>query len=356
MNKIESSKLLTKKDLKLVPGFDNHFLILELNNPATKLHGYIAIHRKNGTLPSFGATRLLKYPSDKEALKDVLKLSKLMSYKSALAGLPYGGAKAVLIKPKGKFSREALFKSYATILNSLKGQFITGTDVGLTIADLESMKNDTEYLVGYFSNPEKYTALGLFFVIETTCQKIFGTKSMKDRTFAIQGVGKVGSEFLKIVYKDAKSIYISDTNKERLSYIKKLFPKVKIVDVDNIHKQKVDVYMPCALYYTLNKKSIGDFKCKIIIGSANNQLESADIADKLYDKGIFYGPDYIVNSGGLISVVDEYKNSSIDNTRIKSNVKNIQRIMSEIIKNSEKENKSPERIADKLAKKIINKK
>lgn len=348
-----TTKLISKKDLISLPEYDNHFLVLHIKNLETKLDGYIAIHRKNGSLPSFGATRLLKYSSNKEALKDSLKLSKLMSYKSALAGLPYGGAKAVLVKPKGKFSRELLFKSYATELNNLKGQFITGTDVGLTISDLESMKKDTKYLVGYFSNPEKYTALGLFFAIETICLKIFRTKNIKGRTFAIQGVGKVGCEFLKIIYKNAKSIYISDINKERLIYIKKLFPKVKIVCVDDIYKQKVDIYMPCALYYTLNTKSIKDFKCKIIVGSANNQLESIDIADNLYNKGIFYGPDYVVNAGGLISVVDEYKNSNINNTRIKNNVKKIQKIMSEIIKNSIKEKISPARIANKLADKII---
>lgn len=355
MNKNISSKLLNRTILKLMPEFDNHFLVLQLNNPETKLHGYIAIHRKNGLLSSFGATRLLEYSSEDEALRDVLKLSKMMSYKSALAGLPYGGAKAVLIKPKGKFSREKFLKSYAVELNKLKGKFITGTDVGLTISDLIKMKNYTKYLVGYHSNPEKYTAIGLLFSINAACAKIFGSECLEGKTFAIQGVGKVGHEFLKIIYKDAGKIYISDTNKEKLKVIRKLFPKVIIINKDKIQKQNVDIYMPCALYHTLNKKTINDFNCKIIIGSANNQLESKDIADKLYEKGIFYGPDYIVNAGGLVSVVDEYENNNFNAGRIETKVRKIKKILETIIKKSNKEKKPPSKIADEMAEKIINK-
>lgn len=355
MKKQKLSIKIKKKMLKQLPEFGNHFLVIHLVDKDAKLDSYIAIHRRNGSLPSFGATRMWKYSSNKEALKDVLRLSKLMSYKSVLADLPYGGAKAVIIEPKTKFSREKLFKAYAKKLNELKGKFITGTDVGLDLNDLKKMQKESKYLVGIKSNPEKYTAIGVLVSIEVACKKIFGDESLHGKTFAIQGVGKVGHEFLKIVYKNAGKIYISDTNNEKLKLIQKLFPKVITVEPDKIQKQKVDIYMPCALSYALNKKTVKELNCKIIVGSANNQLENKDVADKIYDRGIFYGPDYVVNAGGLISVVDEYEHDNFDADRIEKKVRKIKKTLEEIIKKSDKEKRSPARIADEMAKKIINK-
>ncbi|MFA5932135.1 MAG: Glu/Leu/Phe/Val dehydrogenase dimerization domain-containing protein [Candidatus Paceibacterota bacterium] len=348
MNQIEN-KLLEK-----FTEFDNHQSVFRLDDEATGLKGFIAFHKNQKRVPSFGATRFLEYKTEDDALRDALRLSRLMSYKSAMAGFKYGGAKAVIIR-NDEFPKDKILKAYAQKLNELSGKFITGTDVGLDLTDLKKMKRESEYFVGLKSNPEKYTAVGLFFSIEVACKKIFGNESFKDRTFAIQGVGKVGHEFLKIVYKNAGKIYISDTNIDRLKFIQKLFPKVKIVAPDKIQKQKVDVYMPCALSYALNKKTIGELNCKIITGSANNQLESKDIADKIYEKGIFYGPDYVVNAGGLISVVDEYENKNFDADRIEGKVKKIKKTLEKIMEGSDKEKISPARVADRMAEKIINK-
>ncbi|OGI70878.1 hypothetical protein A3C60_01785 [Candidatus Nomurabacteria bacterium RIFCSPHIGHO2_02_FULL_37_45] len=337
-----------------LPEFDNHQSVIFLNDPVTGLRGFIAFHRNSKTVPSFGATRFWQYDSETEAMRDALRLSKLMSYKSALAGLKYGGAKGVIMRDD-KFPKDQVLKSYAKRLNELSGRFITGTDVGLDLNDLKKMKEESKYLVGIKSNPEKYTAIGLLVSTEVACKKVFGNENLHGRTFAIQGVGKVGHEFLKIVYKNAGNIYISDTDNERLKLIHRLFPKVIIVKPDTIQKQKVDVYMPCALSYALNKKTVKELNCKIIVGCANNQLESKDIADKIQSRGIFYGPDYVVNAGGLISVVDEYEHTDFNADRIERKVKKIKKTLEEIIKKSDKEKRSPARIADEMAERIINK-
>ncbi|MEX2052346.1 MAG: Glu/Leu/Phe/Val dehydrogenase dimerization domain-containing protein [Candidatus Paceibacterota bacterium] len=340
--------------IKKLPEFDRHHSVVHIKDAATGLNAFIAFHRNSKKVPSFGATRLWKYKNEKDAVRDALRLSKLMSYKSALAGLKYGGAKATIIR-NDKFPKSTTLLKYASELNKLSGRFITGADVGLDLNDVKSMNSVSKFIVGIKSNPAKYTALGILISIETICEKVFQTKKIKERTFAIQGVGAIGYEFLNIVYKKTGKIYVSDTDKKRLKLIKKLFPKIVLISPEKIHKQEVDIYMPCALSHSLNKQAIKELRCKIIVGAANNQLETRDIADKLYQKGIFYGPDYVVNAGGLISVVDEYENKNLSTKRIERKVRKIKNTLEKIIAKSDKEKKSPARIADEMAKKIINK-
>ena len=355
MNKKIMYKPLSLKLLKSFEEFDNHYLVINISNKKAKLDGYIAIHRKNKSGPSFGATRLWNYSSKKDALKDALRLSKLMSYKSALAGLPYGGAKATIIKPKGKFSREILFKAYAEELNKLNGMFITGTDVGLNISDLEYMKKYTKYLVGYSSNPEKATGLGLGQSLNTALNFLYKNNNYSNYSFAIQGVGKVGMELLNIlIERGAKNIFIADIDKNKTKQIVKNYPFIKAVNVDRIHKQEVDVFCPCALSGILNKKSISDLKCKIIVGSANNQLRDISVGEDLHKKGILYCPDYVVNSGGLISVIDEYVYNKPDYNRLNKKIGKIQPILMKIFAESNKNNLPPCIVSDDIGLSIIN--
>ncbi len=355
--KIKSYKnAVSIKLLKSIPEYDEHFLVIHLNNKRAKLDGYIAIHKKNGKLPSFGATRLWNYKSNKDALKDSLRLSKLMSYKSALAGLPYGGAKAVIIKPKGKFSREKLFEAYANELNKLNGMFVTGTDVGLTIKDLEYMKKFTKYLVGYNSKPEKGTALGVKNSLDSALEYLYKNKLCSDYSYSIQGVGKVGFELLKILI-DAgvRNIYIADIDKKKVKEILDKYPFVKAVNTKEIHNQEVDIYCPCAMSGSLNHRTINDLKCKIIVGSANNQLLDISIGNELHKKGILYCPDYVVNSGGLISVIDEYVYEKIDGKRLRNNINKISLVLKKIFRESSKKDLPPFIVSNDIGLSIINK-
>ena len=355
--KIENYKnTVPLKILKSFSEFNDHFLVIHLNNKKAKLDGYIAIHRKNNKLPSFGATRLWSYSSGKDALKDALRLSKLMSYKSALAGLPYGGAKAVIMKPKGEFSREKLFRAYAEKLNKLKGIFVTGTDVGLNVSDLEYMKKYTKYLVGYKANPEKATALGVKKSLDSALDHVYKNKTYSNYSFAIQGVGKVGFELLKILIKGgAKNIFIADIDKEKVKEITTKYPFIKTISTNEIHCQNVDIYSPCALSGALNEKTIKDLKCKIVVGSANNQLSDQNIGLDLHKNGVLYCPDYVVNGGGLISVIDEYIYSSPDDKRLNKKVNKISTVLKKIFKESEKKNLPPFIVSGDIGLSIINK-
>lgn len=351
LKNLSSEKLLYEK----MPEFDKHSLVVELNNPKAKLKGYIAIHRKK-KFPSFGATRFWDYKSKKKALEDVLRLSKLMSYKCAMAGLPYGGAKAVIIRPKGKFDMEKLLEAYAEELNKLDGKFVTGTDVGLSVSDLHNLKKHTEHLVGFSSNPEEATAIGIANSLSTSLNYLYRNNDYSKYSFAIQGVGKVGGELLNILVSNgAKNIYIADIDKKKIKEIKNKYPFVKCVSPNKIYSQKVDVYCPCALSGALNGETIKKLKCKIIVGSANNQLENKLIGAKLHEQGILYTPDYIVNSGGLISVVDEFRHGKSNKERLLKDINKISTKLKKILEESNKKNTPPVLIAEKMSLLIFNK-
>ena len=304
--------LFNKKHIKEI---DGHNLIAYISDKKVGLEGYIAIHRKNSSHPSFGATRLWNYSLNDDAIKEALRLSRAMSYKSALAGLPCGGGKAVLMSKKDAFThRKEYLKSYAKKVNLLGGNFITGSDVGITRDDVMLMRKVSPYFVGVKTNPEKFTAMGLLYGLETCLLSVFGSEDLANRSFAIQGVGKIGTEFLKLIYSKAKEIYVADIDTLRVGEIKKMFPGVIVVTPQEIHKVAVDIFSPCALSNCINHRNVAELKCKAIVGGANNQLENSSIGSLLHRIGIVYAPDYVVNAGGLISVYDEYE---YGNTRVK---------------------------------------
>lgn len=341
-------------DIRKIKGFDDHILVCFINDDAVSLKGFIAIHRNNSGHPSFGATRFWKYEKESDALEDALRLSSSMSYKLALAGIPAGGAKAVLLNDNEEFNRKLLFKEYATKVNLLDGNFITGTDVGLYRDDIVMMRRYSPSFVGIYSQPERYTAEGVVSSIYTVINHIYGSQKLNDRTFAVQGLGKVGSELVKYLYIHAKKIYVSEIDEVKLSEIVKSYPDIEVVHPDNIHKQAVDIFSPCALSNAINGGNIGELNCRAIVGAANNQLENDRIAKELYENDIFYGPDYVVNAGGVISVYDEYQHGNSKVRRVTKKVKQIGRTLDKILKESKKQKKDPLTVANAMAEKIFN--
>lgn len=336
--------------------FDNHKLVSFLNHPSSNLKGFIAIHRGGIKNAAFGATRFWNYQLEIEALKDALRLSKLMSYKACLAGLNHGGAKAVIISPPLKsLKRNILLKAYSNYVNLLNGHFITGADVGISDRDLKLMSSVSTFIVGLKSDPVKFTVLGVFYSLQVCLKELFGSETIHGRTFAIQGLGKTGMALLELIYKDAKKIYVTDIDGVKISLAKHKFPHIEVAKVDDIYKQKVDIFCPCALSGVINTKSLSSAQFKAIIGSANNQLESDSVGELLYKMGILYGPDYVVNAGGLISVVDEYENKEVDLQRIEQRVANIKKTLKAIISKSKKQKQATNLIADEMAEKIFNK-
>ncbi|MBU1901753.1 hypothetical protein KKG82_05300 [Patescibacteria group bacterium] len=264
--------------------FDHHIRIVPVENTSVGLKGYIAIHRKIEGQPSLGATRLWKYEKDSDALDDALRLAHLMSYKSMASGFSYGGAKATLIYPEGGIQdKHAYFKAYTNYVNELHGDFVTGSDVGMSPEDVQLMSSFSPYIVGSNVRSNYFTSLGVLYAIQVVLQDMFDSPDVSNRTFAIQGVGNTGSNLLRLLIKHgAKNIYISDINEEVLKKLQHEFPFLIIIPTQDIHKQKVDVFSPCALSHAINTKTIHELDCLAIVGSANNQLESRNMGDMLH--------------------------------------------------------------------------
>lgn len=341
--------------IESLPEYDKHYSVTFLNDAKSGLRGFIAIHRKNPAFPSFGATRMWKYNSETEALQDALRLSKMMSYKSALAGLKSGGAKGVIILPKRKIiNRKKILKAYAEQVDLLKGNFITGTDVGLDQEDLVILKETTPYIVGFNDHTAELTAQGIFYGIQTALKQVFGQEEINGRTFAIQGVGKVGEALLYLLSQESKKIFITDIDKKALKKVTKNFPKAIVVNPDKIHKQEVDIFCPCALSGAINSNTISELKCKIIAGGANNQLENDNIGSLLHRLNILYCPDYVINTGGLIAVVNEYEHQPFDYELVKGKVFEIKNRLANIFEASKKENRPTNAMTNEIAVKIFN--
>ena len=345
------SKLFKLENLK---AFDAHSKVEYLCDKESGLEGFIAIHRKYNSHPSFGATRVWHYETKKDALKDALRLSKLMSYKSALAGLECGGAKAVLLfDPEGNRDKSKILEKYAEEVNKLEGAFVTGTDVGLTQAEIVKLQRTSPYFVGLRVNPTVYTAFGVLCAIQCALEFKCNSRKLTGKTFAIQGLGKIGSHLLGLIYGDAKDIYVTDIDMRLLRKMKTKYPRVRVVEPDEIHKCEVDVYAPCALSFALNHKTTPEISASIVGGGANNQLSEDGIADELLKRDILYIPDYVANAGGLISVVSEYYNKDIGPDILMEHVAEIGTRTAKILKESAKENRSTHLIANTMAERII---
>lgn len=334
--------------------FDNHKLVKRFEDNATGLKGYVSIHNDN-LGPAVGGTRMFPYQSEEDAIKDVLKLSKAMSYKCALAGVKYGGGKAVIIgDPKNKTPE--LIKAYAKEIDKLHGEFRTGEDVGISEDDVQLMLEVSPFFIGkrgFAGDPSPFASLSTFYSIQIACELWLGVKNLEGLTVAVKGVGKVGSELVRLLVNEKAIVYVADVNPDAIDKIKTSFPKVKISDSSTIHTLSVDVFSPCAMGNEVTQSTKSEIRAKIICGAANNQLGTAEIGDWLHEKGILYIPDYIANAGGLINVVDELEPGGYNKERVDKRIKNIKNTVIKIINASSKNNKSTTKIADQAAEEIL---
>ena len=317
MKMIEKESLLN--DFLFFNLIAEHEQVVFCNDPDTGLKAIIAIH--NTTLgPALGGCRMYPYSSVEEALKDVLRLSKGMTYKCAAADLDFGGGKAVIIGDPEKDKSPELFRAFGQFVESLDGRFYTGTDMGTTMDDFVQANKETNYIVGL---PESYggggdssipTAMGIIYGLKAVNKTLFGNESLGGVTYAIQGLGKVGFKVAENLLEEGAHLIVSDVNVNRLKEIEEkansLNGRIKIVSNEEIFSQKADIFVPCAIGGIINDQTIDQLKVQAVAGSANNQLLTEEHALKLFDKGILYAPDYIINSGGLILVVDDFITST----------------------------------------------
>ncbi|GIO26535.1 Leu/Phe/Val dehydrogenase [Ornithinibacillus bavariensis] len=308
---LDKSTHLTMDIFEKISG---HEQVVFCNDPTTGLQAIIAIH--NTTLgPALGGTRMYPYASLEDALNDVLRLSEGMTYKCAAADIDFGGGKGVIIGDPKTDKSPALFRAYGQFVDSLNGRFFTGTDMGTTMDDFVQASKETNFINGI---PEEFggggdssipTAQGVIYALQATNQYLFGDKDLASKTYAIQGLGKVGFKVAEHLLQVGANLIVTDISDETLTAIQDMANSSKgnvtVVDSEAIYAVAADIFIPCAMGGILNDETIAKLQAKAIVGSANNQLKSDQHAKLLHEKGILYAPDYIVNAGGLIQVADE---------------------------------------------------
>lgn len=343
-----------------LPEFDNHTMVSFFYDRPSGLRAVVAIH-SDALGPATGGTRMWPYRTEIEAVRDVLNLSRAMTYKCALAGISYGGGKAVIIgSPNGGKTPE-LLRAYAELTaNYFGGKFRTGTDVGLTDDDVRYMSKFNKYLVGVVKGEKlstsKVSSLGVFLSIKGCFEEMYMKSEIAGKRFAVKGLGKTGLELVRLLSLEGADIIAADINAEKAALAKQQFPGIKIVSPATIHLQRADVYCPCALGGDLNPRSVRELRCRFVVGAANNQLSSIEVGDELFRRGIIYAPDYIANAGGVINVVDELEPSGYEKQRVLTRIKAIKGTVRKIVSRSQKEKQPTARIADKMAEEILRKK
>lgn len=347
-------------DIEKFPEFDKHKEIKFFSDDKAGLKSFVAIHNDN-LGPATGGTRIWPYISVDEAIRDVLKLSRAMTYKCAIAGLKFGGGKGVIIGDPKKDKNPTLLKTYARLITEYFGsRFTTGTDVGLTDEDVKLMRRESPYFLGVIAedklNGSKMASLGVFYSIQGVLEVATGSGEIKGKSFAIKGLGKTGMELARLLTEKGAKIFAAEIDKEKINEAVRNFPGIKIVDEKLIYKQEVDVYCPCALGGDLNEKTVGELKCRFVVGTANNQLSANEIGDMLWQRKITYGPDFVVNAGALINVVDELEPGGYQKERVLNRVTALKDRIKSIIILAEKENKPSQRIACQMAEEIFLKK
>ncbi|HQW82253.1 MAG TPA: Glu/Leu/Phe/Val dehydrogenase dimerization domain-containing protein [Pseudomonadota bacterium] len=283
-----------------------HEEVVFCHNKDAGLKAIIAIH--NTVLgPALGGLRMWPYKTEQDALNDVLRLSRGMTYKAAVSGLNLGGGKGVIIGDPSKDKSEALFRAFGRYVNSLNGRYITAEDVGIDVNDMEWVLKETDFVTGVHQvhggsgDPSPFTAYGTLQGLMATLNAKFGNEEVGKYSYAVQGVGHVGMEYVKLLREHGAKVFVTDINKDSVQRCVDEFG-CEAVSLDDIYDVDADVYSPCALGGTVNHSTIPRFKFKAICGAANNQLATEDCGDEVERRGIIYAPDYAVNAGGLMNV------------------------------------------------------
>jgi len=328
---------------------------VRLHDAESGLDGVVAIH--STTLgPGAGGCRFWSYPRMDQALADAIRLAEGMSYKNALAGLPFGGAKAVLRRPAGDFDRSALFRAFGRAVEDLGGLYVTAEDVGTSVADMQEVASVSRHVAGLPSaegraggDPSPWTARGVFDAMRVAAEFALG-RDLAGLTVAVQGTGNVGADLCRRLADAGAHLVIADPDPARRDRLGAILG-ADVVDVDAIAGVEADIFAPCALGGALDRESVGKLKARLVCGAANNQLASPDIAALLRGRGITYAPDYVVNAGGIISVSAEYLGE--DESDVAGRVAAIAPRTLALLERAAREGRSPAVVADEMAEEVI---
>lgn len=343
--------------------FDDHEQVVFCSDAESGLRAIIAIH--DTTLgPALGGCRMWPYTSDAEAVRDVLRLSRGMSYKSALAGLPLGGGKSVIIGNPRADKSEALLRAMGRNVERLGGRYIVAEDSGTGVADIRTMGNETAHVSGVVEkitadggrrsgDPSPSTARGVFVGLTAAVRHRLGRADLDGVRVAIQGVGSVGGHLARMLSKAGARLWITDIDADHARKVAEA-TGATVVTTDAIFDQPVDVFAPCALGAALNDSTIPRLTASVVAGAANNQLAEARHGQALTDRGILYAPDYVINAGGVIDVC--YERTGYDDARAQHHIDGIADTLAEIFARAEREGRPTAEVADAMARRRIGRK
>ena len=347
-------EIIPKNEISLLKNISDmgHEEIIFCSDSKTKLKAIIAVHSTE-LGPGLGGCRMWNYKNDIAAIKDVLRLSRGMTYKASITGLNLGGGKAVIIGDSSKDKTEQMMESFGEFVDSFDGKYITAEDVGMTTGDMEIIKRKTNHVVGTpksmggSGDPSVVTAYGVYMGMKGSAKYLWNNDNLRGKKIFIQGIGNVGRNLIEYLQKEDAIILINDINKDKVEEINKKYNVSVLNDLD-MFSEKIDIYSPCALGATLNNKSIPKLTCSIIAGAANNQLEEEGVHDiMLKNKNILYAPDFLINAGGLINVYSELK--QFDQEKALKKTEEIYNTTISILDKSEKENISTHSAALSIA-------
>lgn len=349
MNSFRNNEIEVNAEITRHADFDEHEKVLVHQDE--NLHAIIAIHNTN-LGPAAGGCRIYPYPNSEAALSDVLRLSRGMTYKSAMAGLPYGGGKSVIIADPATDKTPPLLMAMGEFIDSLEGAYIAAEDSGTTVEDVKIMAKRTKFVSGFASkekhagDPSPVTALGVFYGIEEAVKHRYG-KSLKGMKVAVQGVGNVGIHLVRLLKEAKAKVIVADANAARVAEVVRQY-KVACCSIEKIVSTEVDVFAPCALGNAINTQSVDGLKAGIVAGAANNQLESDELGSVLQEKGILYAPDYVINCGGIMDI--HFQQQGIRGMReILSRLEIIRSNLNRIFTESDRSERATNLVADELA-------
>ncbi len=333
-------------------GTEGHEQVTMFSDPGSGLKAIIAIH--DTTLgPACGGTRMWPYESEADALTDALRLSQAMTYKSAAAGLHFGGGKAVIIGDPHTQKSEALMRAYGRFVDTLGGRYLTTTDVGTTGRDLEYIRQETTHVTGLAlslggsGDTSIMTGLGLYMGMKACAEEVWGRDGLRGRTVAVQGFGKVASHLCEHLVQEDAHVVVTDVYEAAVDKARDL--GLKVTSPDSIMTMDCDIFAPCALGGVLNSETIPQLHCRVVAGGANNQLLTEADGEDLHRRGILYAPDYIVNAGGIINVEAEMGDAGYSMERAREKTERIHEIMASVIRTSREQEIPTAAAADRLA-------
>ena len=330
---------------------DGWHKVVHFTDEKTGLNAIISVH--DATLgPACGGCRIFPYESFEAALEDVKNLSRGMTFKNALGGIPFGGGKAVIIADAKKDKTPELLRSFGEAVASLDGLYYTAEDSGVTEADMQTIRSVTKYAAGIDAggvggNPSPFTSRGVWRGVQAAARHKLGAQSLKDVRVSILGVGAVGMELARLIHEEGGKLVVADVNQAAVKEACDRFGAVAVEPNDAIAAD-VDVFAPCALGGSINKDSIDRLKAKIVAGAANNQLKTRDMDQQLFDRGVLYAPDYVINAAGVISVGLEILGTWTEDG-LSQRIDNIDATLTNIFKRADEDKRPTGAIADVMA-------